>query len=63
MKMNNPGFLIKEFLYRIYDDILLWKYRREVQKLSESIEHQLVTRKAVKKKIAEIEDYYNLLRD
>jgi len=61
--MNNPGSLVKEFLYRMYDDTLLWKYRREHRKLTETIKHQILSRKLVEEKIKEIEDYYNLTRD
>ena len=58
--MINPGDLVKEFILRIWDDITLWRYRRQYAKLTESLHHLITSRKLLAKKIRNIEAYYEL---
>lgn len=58
--MINPGDLIKEFVIRLWDDISLWRLRRQYAKILESIKHQILIKREIQLKIKNIEAYYNL---
>ncbi len=56
--MIKGGDLIKEFIIRLWDDIQLWRLRRQYGKLLENIKHQLLDKKEIALKIKNIEAYY-----
>lgn len=58
--MINIGDLTKEFILRLWDDIQLWRLRREYAKATESIKHLILDRKEIKQKIQNIESYYEV---
>lgn len=58
--MNNIDELTKEFLMRIWDDIQLWRLRRQYARITEDLRHLMVTRKEIKRKIQNIEAYYEV---
>ena len=58
--MYNIGVVTKEFLMRIWEDIQLWRRRRQYARITEDLRHLMVTRKEIKRKIQNIEAYYEV---